>query len=88
MTHHRLDLRGLLCPLPILKLKKLHASLHAPATIEMLATDPMVLVDVPVFCAEHNLKIILQEQRDGHIYFQIELIAPPQRGAVELGSAL
>ena len=46
------DARGLLCPLPVLRLRKRIAAL-APGQIAcLLADDPAAHVDVPHFCAE------------------------------------
>lgn len=48
----RLDARGLLCPLPVLRARKRLESLSAGAVLELLADDPAAAVDVPHFCAE------------------------------------
>ena len=47
-----LDARGLLCPLPVLKLaKRMRAA--APGTVMRLqADDPAAIVDVPHYCTE------------------------------------
>ncbi len=47
-----LDTRGLNCPLPILKLKKVLAGQAAGARVRLLATDPGSLKDVEAFCAQ------------------------------------
>ena len=46
------DARGLLCPLPVLRLRKRMQALPAGAVIRLLADDPAAHVDVPHFCAE------------------------------------
>jgi len=45
-----LDCRGLKCPLPVLKLEKRLALLPAGAALNVLATDPMAKIDIPLFC--------------------------------------
>ncbi len=52
MTLEELDATGLLCPLPVLKLRKRLAPLGPGARITMRADDPAAIVDVPHFCAE------------------------------------
>lgn len=47
-----IDARGLLCPLPVLKLRKRLLSLPQGAVVRMIATDPAAVIDVPHFCAE------------------------------------
>lgn len=47
-----LDARGLLCPLPVLRLRKRLLALRPGARLVLLADDPAAAVDVPHFCAE------------------------------------
>lgn len=53
-----IDARGLLCPLPVLRLRKALLALAPGQHLRLIATDPMAAVDVPHFCAEagHLLK--------------------------------
>ena len=53
MTTH-LDATGLLCPLPVLKLRKRLKTLNVGESVEMLADDPAAWVDVPHFCFENG----------------------------------
>lgn len=46
------DARGLLCPLPVLRLRKRIAALAPGQMACLLADDPAAHVDVPHFCAE------------------------------------
>ena len=46
------DALGLLCPLPVLRLRKRMADLPSGALVRLLADDPAAHVDVPHFCAE------------------------------------
>ena len=48
------DALGLLCPLPVLRLRKRMADLPPGATVRLLADDPAAHVDVPHFCAEQG----------------------------------
>jgi len=53
-----LDLRGLKCPMPILKSKKALAKLGPDALLRVWATDPNASVDFARFCAQtgHQLQ--------------------------------
>jgi tRNA 2-thiouridine synthesizing protein A len=44
------DARGLLCPLPVLRARKVLISLTEGEVVRVLADDPMALVDLPHFC--------------------------------------
>lgn len=48
------DARGLKCPLPVLRVEKLLTQLPAGTRFEVLATDPMAKVDIPLFCQRHG----------------------------------
>lgn len=61
-----LDLRGLLCPLPVLRLRKVLAGLSPGAVVEMLASDRMSWIDVPHFCAQSG-HLLLSAQDEGAV---------------------
>ncbi len=46
-----LDVRGLQCPLPLLKTKVALNRLEPGQVLRVLATDPMAVVDLRAFCA-------------------------------------
>lgn len=47
-----IDARGLLCPLPVLRLRKVLLAQPPGATVRLIATDPAAIIDVPHFCAQ------------------------------------
>ena len=62
---HTLDARGLLCPLPVLKLRKRLKSLAVGEVIALQADDPAALVDVPHFCAESGHELVSTSDTTG-----------------------
>ncbi|MCR9148208.1 MAG: sulfurtransferase TusA family protein [Rhodobacteraceae bacterium] len=58
-----IDAVGLLCPLPVLKLRKRMKPLASGDMIILRADDPAAVVDVPHFCNEagHRLVEIVEE---------------------------
>ena len=60
---------GLLCPLPVLRARKVLNGMDPGATLRLLADDPMAVVDVPHFCAEagHSL-LSVQDMKQGQEY--------------------
>lgn len=60
-----LDATGLLCPLPVLKLRKRLKPLAPGACLRLLADDPAAVVDVPHFCAEAGHDLLSIEELDG-----------------------
>ncbi|MEM8698748.1 MAG: sulfurtransferase TusA family protein [Pseudomonadota bacterium] len=67
-----LDTSGLLCPLPVLKIRKRLQSLAPGESLTVRADDPAARVDVPHFCAEqgHDL-LTLTDEADGAMLFEI-----------------
>lgn len=50
MADKQLDVRGLPCPMPVLKAKKALADMAMNATLEVLATDPGAPSDFEALC--------------------------------------
>lgn len=55
---YRIDARGLLCPLPVLRLRKALAAVMPGARIALVATDAAAAIDVPHFCAQAGHRLI------------------------------
>ena len=50
MSEHVLDAKGLNCPLPIIKAKKMLKDVPTGETLRVLATDPGSVADFAAFC--------------------------------------
>ncbi|KQV73289.1 sulfurtransferase TusA family protein [Rhizobium sp. Root1220] len=61
------DLRGLKCPLPVLKTRRKLSSLPSGATIRVETTDPLAGIDIPHFCNEDGHELVESEKTErGH----------------------
>jgi tRNA 2-thiouridine synthesizing protein A len=68
----QVDARGLLCPIPILRLARAFAH-QPPGTIAVLtATDPASVEDVEVFCRERVCELVESTQELGVYRFRIK----------------
>ena len=67
-----IDAIGLICPLPVLKLRKRLKGVIAGGRVRLLATDPAAIVDVPHFCAEAGHTLLESRESDGTLIFLIE----------------
>lgn len=66
-----IDAIGLLCPLPVLRLRKRMAAL-APGQVACLrADDPAAIVDVPHFCNESGNAFLEMVEAEGHMAFYV-----------------
>ena len=66
-----IDARGLLCPLPVLKLRKRMKQMTSGQVIELWADDPAAVVDVPHFCAEAGHDLISQDQEASYAVYRV-----------------
>lgn len=60
----RIDARGLKCPLPVLKLEKRLEALVSGDRLEVLATDPMARIDIPLYCRQKGHECTITEAGD------------------------
>jgi tRNA 2-thiouridine synthesizing protein A len=68
----QLDTSGLNCPLPVLKARKILIGMRPGEILEVITTDPMSVVDMPVFCAQAGHTIVREEKQDGRFVFTVE----------------
>lgn len=65
-----IDATGLLCPLPVLKLRKGINALTKGQIVRLRSTDPASVIDVPHFCIEQTHELISQEaQGEMHVFY-------------------
>jgi tRNA 2-thiouridine synthesizing protein A len=60
-----IDARGLLCPLPVLRLRKALAARPPGSVVALLADDRMAAIDVPHFCAAAGHTLLAAEDAPG-----------------------
>lgn len=72
MTTVTLDTSGLICPLPILKAKKVIKDVPAGGRLEVLATDPGARADFETFCELTGHTMVEQSEADGVLRFVIQ----------------
>jgi tRNA 2-thiouridine synthesizing protein A len=70
--HAVLDLKGLKCPLPVLRTRKALRSLAPGTRLWVEATDPLSALDIPNFCREDGHVLIEAVESDGVRRFLIE----------------
>jgi tRNA 2-thiouridine synthesizing protein A len=66
-----LDVKGLLCPLPVLKARKVLLALAPGAHLTIEATDPASVIDIPHFCTQTGHALVEQSKADGVYRFVI-----------------
>lgn len=67
-----LDVKGLNCPLPILKAKKALKDVPPGKTLQVLATDPGSVADFEAFCRSTGNQLVERTADDGVFAFLIK----------------
>ncbi|MEW6331207.1 MAG: sulfurtransferase TusA family protein [Pseudomonadota bacterium] len=65
MSHFVLDARYLFCPMPVIRTQNRIAELQPGDTLEVQATDPGALHDIPAWCRVHGHEV-LETRREGN----------------------
>jgi TusA-related sulfurtransferase len=66
-----LDLRGLKCPMPVLKTRKYLAGLAPGDRVEVACTDPLSAIDLPNLLRETGDVLESQDRANGALSFVI-----------------
>jgi tRNA 2-thiouridine synthesizing protein A len=75
MADQLLDVKGLNCPLPILRAKKALKDVPAGGTLEVLATDPGAVKDFEAFCRTTGNELVESKQDNNVFRFVIKRTA-------------
>ena len=67
MSDTILDLRGLRCPMPVLKTRQRLRKLSAGEELQVLTDDPLAGLDIPAFCNEQQQELVEQIAEDGDV---------------------
>ena len=69
-----LDLKGLLCPMPIVKMAKAIKDIQPGETLEGFATDPGVMADIPAWCRTTGNELVTLEKLDKQFHFIVRRV--------------
>ncbi|MEO1939982.1 sulfurtransferase TusA family protein [Candidatus Thioglobus sp.] len=69
---YTIDAKRLLCPMPVIRLGEMIDTVDKGDLIEMLATDPGVLHDIPAWCKVHGHKVVNIEEKSNEIILLVE----------------
>lgn len=69
---HRLDVRGLRCPVPALRTAKAMADLSPGDRLEVTGDDPAMVIDLPAWCDDHGQTLVELVREAGEIRVVVE----------------
>ena len=70
-----LDVKGLNCPLPVLRTKKAMKAVPKGAVLTVEATDPNTMRDIAALCDASGFALLSSEEKDGIFVFRIQQAA-------------
>ena len=73
MADQVLDAKGLNCPLPILKTKKMIKSMTSGQVLQVMATDPGSIADMTAFCNQTGNELMSQSNQGDVYTFEIKV---------------
>jgi tRNA 2-thiouridine synthesizing protein A len=73
MATYQLDLKRLLCPMPVIKTQKQAKRLSSGDILNITVTDRGALHDIPAWCRIAGHKLVDSQEADGVITMQIEV---------------
>jgi TusA-related sulfurtransferase len=70
---HRLDVLGFFCPVPVAEAKQALSSMTEGSVLEVLASDPETLHDIPMMIERTSHQIVNVKESQGEFTFLIEV---------------
>lgn len=67
-----IDARGLMCPLPVLRLGKALRGVPQGEIVHIWADDPIAVIDIPNFCREAGHELLAQSDAGDHQTYTIK----------------
>ncbi len=72
MAEKTLDLRGLICPRPVIITMSTLKSMEKGQTLEVYSTDSTVKESIPALCERSGYRLVHLADEDGLIHFSIQ----------------
>ncbi len=69
---HLLDVRRLLCPMPVIRLGEQIEKIPSGHRVKIRATDPGVLHDIPAWCSVHGHRVLESRTEQDEIIVLVE----------------
>ena len=69
-----LDLRGLLCPMPMVRVSQNIAKVPVGGTVRAVATDAGSMADIPAWAKSTGNEVLSAEKTDGEFVFLVKRV--------------
>ncbi len=71
-----LDAKGLKCPMPVIKARRMIKSLRVGSQLQIECTDPLAEIDIPHMVRTDGHKLVDQGRLDDTLWYLIEIGHP------------
>lgn len=69
-----LDFKGLLCPMPVVKIAQAMKQIQVGDIVEAIATDPGVMADIPAWARTSGNELVSLDKQDKVIRFVVKRV--------------
>lgn len=73
MSHHELDARRMLCPMPVIKTQNMVKNLAVGDILDVICTDPGALSDIPAWARINGHEIVGNHENDDEITITVRV---------------
>lgn len=73
MAVEELDTRGLLCPLPVIRVQEAVGRLAPGTRLRVSASDPGAAHDIPAWCRVHGHSVLWCERSEEGVELELEV---------------
>lgn len=73
MSHHTLDARRMMCPMPVIRTQDSVASLKPGDTLEVVSSDPGALNDIPAWCRINGHTVVSTRESGGEVFITVQV---------------
>ena len=73
MSFYTLDARRLLCPLPVIRTQDKIKKLQIGDELEVTATDPGVMQDIPTWCRINGHQVLETQQQNNDYIIRLQV---------------
>jgi len=67
-----LDFKGLLCPMPVVKIAQAMKQIQVGETVEAVATDPGVVADIPAWARTSGNELVSMDKQEKLFKFVVK----------------
>ena len=73
MSHHTLDARRMMCPMPVIRTQDKVAMLNTGDTLEVVCSDPGALNDIPAWCRINGHTVLMTKETADEIFVTLQV---------------